>query len=276
MKSHLTKTFFPLTSISLTVFLFIKLVWIKKVVLKGKKYLVYINDEEEGISFTEDQIVNNRIVKGNSFYEKDWKKIIKSLDEGILLDKTLKYIDYKPRTKKEVIDYLEEHNATVSNIKNIVKKLTEINFIDDDRYACIFIEEEIRHQKGPNAIKHVLLTKGIDEIIINKYLEKYSNELLFENALDMGNKTLKTVIGLPIQKQKESVYTRLYRMGYDYSMITKVLSMLEYSSLDFERLEKDYLKIKSKEENQNKIIQKLLAKGYNYSDIKQVINNIEE
>jgi SOS response regulatory protein OraA/RecX len=52
--------------------------------------------------------------------------------------------------------------------------------------------------------------------------------------------------------------------------------MLEYSSLDFERLEKDYLKIKSKEENQNKIIQKLLAKGYNYSDIKQVINNIEE
>ena len=139
-----------------------------------------------------------------------------------------------------------------------------------------FIEEEIRHQKGPNAIKHVLLTKGIDEIIINKYLENYSNDLLFENALDMGNKTLKTVIGLPIQKQKESVYTRLYRMGYDYSMITKVLSMLEYSSLDFERLEKDYLKIKSKEENQNKIIQKLLAKGYNYSDIKQVINNIEE
>ena len=253
-----------------------KLIWIKKVVLKGKKYLVYINDEDEGISFTEDQIVNNRIVKGNSFYEKDWKKIIKSLDEGILLDKTLKYIDYKPRTKKEVIDYLEEHNATVSNIKNIVKKLTEINFIDDDRYACIFIEEEIRHQKGPNAIKHALLTKGIDEIIINKYLENYSNELLFGNALDMGNKTLKTVIGLPIQKQKESVYTRLYRMGYDYSMITKVLSMLEYSSLDFERLEKDYLKIKSKEENQNKIIQKLLAKGYNYSDIKQVINNIEE
>ena len=63
------------------------------------------------------------------------KGIIKSLDEGILLDKTLKYIDYKPRTKKEVIDYLEEHNATVSNIKNIVKKLTEINFIDDDRYT---------------------------------------------------------------------------------------------------------------------------------------------
>ena len=98
-----------------------KLVWIKRVVAKGKKFLVYINDETEGISFTEEQLISNRIIKGTSFYEKDWKKIIKSLDEGILFDKTLKYIDYKPRTEKEVIDYLEEHNATPNSIKNIVK-----------------------------------------------------------------------------------------------------------------------------------------------------------
>ncbi len=253
-----------------------KLVWIKKVVAKGKKYLVYINDETEGISFTEEAIVNNRIIKGNSFYEKDWNKIIKSLDEGILFDKVLKYIDYKPRTKKEVIDYLEEHNATQSNIKNIIKKLINIYFIDDERYARIFIEEEMRHQKGPNAIKHVLLTKGIDEEIINKYLENYSDDFLYENALDMGNKTLKTVIGLPVQKQRESVYTRLYRMGYDYSIINRVLSVLEYSELDFTKLENDYWKLKNKSEDRNKIIQKLLAKGYNYSDIKKVISEIEE
>ena len=252
-----------------------KLIWIKKIVAKGKKFLVYINDDDEGISFTEDQLISNRIIKGTSFYEKDWKKIVKSLDEGLLLDKTLKYIDYKPRTEKEVIDYLEEHNATSTNIKNIVKKLKDINFIDDDRYARIFIEEEIRHQKGPNAIKHVLLTKGIDEVTITKYLSEYGYDLLFENALDMANKTLKTVIGLPVSKQKESVYTRLYRMGYDYSIINQILSMLKYSTLDFSKLEKDYLKLKEKEIDSNKIIQKLLAKGYNYSDIKKVISELD-
>ena len=253
-----------------------KLIWIKKVVAKGKKYLVYINDEEEGISFTEDQIVNNRIVKGNSFYEQEWKKIVKSLDEGKLFDKALKYIDYKPRTEKEVIDYLEEHDATPLMIKNIIKRLKSINFIDDDRYARIFIEEEINHQKGPNAIRHVLYTKGITDDIIDKYLTNYDDDYLFENALDMGRKTLKTVVGLPLVKQKESVYTRLYRMGYDYSIINRVLAILEYSELDFSKLEKDYLKLKSKEEDQNKIIQKLLAKGYNYSDIKKFISEIDE
>lgn len=253
-----------------------KLIWIKKVVSKGKKYLVYINDEEEGISFTEDQIVNNRIVKGNSFYEKEWKKIVKSLDEGKLFDKALKYIDYKPRTEKEVIDYLEEHDATPLMIKNIIKRLKSINFIDDDRYAKIFIEEEINHQKGPNAIRHTLYTKGITDEIIDKYLTIYDDDYLFDNALDMGRKTLKTVVGLPVVKQKESVYTRLYRMGYDYSIINRVLAVLEYSELDFSKLEKDYLKLKSKEEDQNKLIQKLLTKGYNYSDIKKLIAEIDE
>ena len=121
-----------------------------------------------------------------------------------------------------------------------------------------------------------MLTKGISEEITNKYLEVYDSEFLFENALDMGRKTLKTVVGLPIQKQKESVYTRLYRMGYDYSIINRVLSNLEYSELNFDLLERDYLKLKSKEEDKNKIIQKLLAKGYNYGDIKKVIAEIEE
>jgi SOS response regulatory protein OraA/RecX len=65
-------------------------------------------------------------------------------------------------------------------------------------------------------------------------------------------------------------------MGYDYSIINRVLAILEYSELDFSKLEKDYLKLKSKEEDQNKIIQKLLAKGYSYSDIKKFISEIEE
>ena len=253
-----------------------KLIWIKKVVSKGNKFLVYVNDETEGVIFTEDGIVNNRIIKGNSFYEKDWQKIVKSLDEELLVDKVLKYIDYKPRTKQEVINYLEEHNATPDNVNNIIEKLISIKYIDDDRYAKIFIEEEINRQKGPNAIKHVLLTKGIEEDVILKYLSGYSNEFFYENALDMGRKTLKTVIGLPLSKQKEAVQSRLYRMGYDVSIITKVLNVVEYSLLDHDKLVNDYLKIKVKIQDQSKVIQKLLTKGYNYNDIKKVIDDYLE
>lgn len=253
-----------------------KLVWIKKVQKKGQKYLVFINDEEEGLIFTEDQIVNNRIVKGNSFYQKDWNKIIKAQDEGLIFDKVLKYIDYKPRTEKEIIHYLEDKAVSVDVIKKIVKKLKDIKYLDDERYAKSFIEECIKNEKGPNAIKYILQTKGIDNLIIDKYLSDYSPDVAYENALDMAVKTIKSIGGLPLRKQKEAVYTRLQRMGFTYEHINSILNKLTYNELDFSLLEKDYLKLKSKEEDKQKIISKLLSKGYNYEDIKEVINKTIE
>jgi regulatory protein len=253
-----------------------KLIWINKVVCKGNNYLVFINDTLTPITFTENQIVNYRIVKGNSFYKKDWDEIIKSLDEGVIFDKVVKYIDYKPRTEKEVFDFLDNLNIDDVKISNIIQKLKEINYINDDRYAKNFIEQEIRNQKGPNAIKHVLYSKGIETKVIENYLCNYNNELYFDNAYDMGLKTLKTCIGLPLQKQKESVYSRLYRMGYDSLVINKVLSLLEYTEVDLIKLKKEFNKIKEKENNQNKIIQKLLTKGYEYTDIIKVIEDTKE
>ena len=114
-----------------------KLVWIEKVVKKGKNYLVYIKDEENPLTFNEDQIVNNRIIKGNSFLKKDWKKITDSLDQGMVLDKTMKYIDYKVRTVKEIEDYLDEKGYDETFIIKIVKQLKQLKFLDDDRYTKI-------------------------------------------------------------------------------------------------------------------------------------------
>ena len=251
-----------------------KLIWIKRIVSKNNSFLVYVNDIEEPFIFTEEKLIANRIIKGNSFYESDWNKITSSLDEGILFEKLLKYICYLPRTKLEIIRYLEKLNASSLEIKNIVNKLVENNFINDERYAAFFIEEQMRKQKGPNAVKHVLLSKGIEENVINDILCNYDEEYLYNNALDMGNKTLKTVIGLPLQKQKESVYSRLIRMGYDSSIIYSVLSILNYSEIDLDKLEKEYLKLKDKLVDETKIIQKLLTKGYDYNDIIHVINKL--
>ena len=98
-----------------------KLVWIKKVQKKGQKYLVFVDDETDGIVFTEDQIVSNRIIKGNSFYQKDWNKIVDSLDEGIIFEKVLRYIDYKMRSEKEVIIYLEDKGVDSDLIDKLIK-----------------------------------------------------------------------------------------------------------------------------------------------------------
>lgn len=248
-----------------------KLVWIKKVQKKGQKYLVFVDDETDGIVFTEDQIVSNRIIKGNSFYQKDWNKIVDSLDEGIIFEKVLRYIDYKMRSEKEVIIYLEDKGVDSDLIDKLIKKLKDIKFIDDDRYAKQYTEECIRNEKGPYAIKYVLQNKGIASDIIDKYLEAYSPNTAYDNALDIAKKTIKSIGGLPLSKQKEAIYTRLQRMGFNYDHISSVLNKITYNELDYDLLEKEYLKLKSKETDKQKIISKLLTKGYNFQDIKRVI-----
>ena len=65
-------------------------------------------------------------------------------------------------------------------------------------------------------------------------------------------------------------------MGYDSLVINKVLSLLEYTEVDLIKLKKEFNKIKEKENNQNKIIQKLLTKGYEYTDIIKVIEDTKE
>ena len=62
----------------------------------------------------------------------------------------------------------------------------------------------------------------------------------------------------------------------DSLVINKVLSLLEYTEVDLIKLKKEFNKIKEKENNQNKIIQKLLTKGYEYTDIIKVIEDTKE
>ena len=69
----------------------------------------------------------------------------------------------------DVLDY-EEKNVNNHLVQGYTMKKT-ISF------------KEINHQKGPNAIRHTLYTKGITDDIMDKYLINYDDDYLFDNAL---------------------------------------------------------------------------------------------
>ena len=247
-----------------------ELVWITKVEKKGKKYQVYTTDSEEILLLTEDAIVNNRIIKGNSYSKDEFKKIKKSVDEVNIFDSILKFIDFKMRTEKEVREKLLTKTTEEKIINNIIKRLKELNFIDDERYTKIYIEQEIRKNSGPKLIKYNLISKGINEELIDKYLNNLDENSQREMALNIGKNTLKSLAGEPINKQKEALYNKLTMKGYNTNIINYVMNNIEYQDVDYDKLKALYEKIKEKENDKNKIIQKLLSKGYEYSDIKKL------
>lgn len=243
-----------------------KLVWILKVVSNGKKYKVYI-DEDTFYTFSEDQLIQYHIVKGNSFYDSEWEEIINSLDVGILFDKTLKYIDFKMRTVKEVKDYLIKKKVTSDTIDEIINKLFNLHYLDDERYTKSYVYEKFNELNGPIAIRYYLRIKGVNDDVISKELENYSDDDWLSKAKVLAGKAIKSLKGLPLQRQKEALYTRLNRMGYQSSTINLVMSYIEFNPFDKNVLLKEYESLKQKGFDDYKIYNKLLTKGYSYQEI---------
>ena len=117
---------------------------VKKVTKKGKKYLVEISNIEEELVLSEDLIVEYRIIVGTIFDKKTFNKIKKSEKEVLYYNKVLHFIDFKPRTKKEVEEYLKKLEVPLEQIGLIIKKLIKIAYIDDERYTKSYVLESIR------------------------------------------------------------------------------------------------------------------------------------
>ncbi len=247
-----------------------------KIIKKGKKYLIYFDNYDDEVILNEDKLVEYRIIVNNEYTKSEFNKIIKGEKEVKYYEKVVNYINFKQRTKKEVYEYLKDLDASESQIKSLIKKLISISYIDDERYIVSFLSEYIKKKKGKKYIIQTLENKGIDKNLIDKYIDSYTYDIEYNNAMEVSNKLAKTITKNPIRKQKLQINNKLLTDGYSYEIINKVLANIELNDESLITLEKDYDKLIQKENDKNKIIQKLLAKGYEYSSIRQIMNNYEE
>ncbi len=253
-----------------------EIIKILKVTSKGKKFIVSIDTNDEEYKFSENEIVSNRIIKGALFTKEEWDQIINNQSKSLLFDQMLHFIDYKLRTKKEVRDKLKEKKASIEETEEIIVRLENIGYLDDERYTSIYVQEALRDLKGPYLIKYTLEQKGIESSLINEALDNLNSDILLENAKVLANRYQKTILNHPENKQKELIMQKLARSGFYMDMINKVVREINFEADDIEKLEEEYEKLKNKTDDKNKIITSLIQKGYKYPDIKRVIKDYQE
>ena len=245
---------------------------VSKIRVKNKKYYISFDQYENEIILTEDQMVEFRIIVGHTFSSKEFH-IKNSEKMSLYYNKVLHYIDFKPRSKKEVYNYLLNLDVDEKSINEIIQKLIKIQYLDDERYAQSYILELIRKSKGRLYILQNLLNKGIDQDLIQKYLNEYSFDEEKKNALKIVNKFISSIQKNPIKKQKMQITNKLLQEGYSFDIINYVLGEIEWTDNSNALLVKEYQKLLNKEIDQNKIIMKLLNKGFDYQDIKKIIHS---
>lgn len=139
-------------------------------------------------------------------------------------NKALRFLSYRPRSEKEIKDYLVRKKASVQISSKVLAKLKEQNFINDEEFAKWWVEQ--RTTVAPRSIRFIkieLRQKGIHQEIIEKIIS--NDQFLISNDLDRAKRLLQRRIirlkGLP----KEKVYQKLARFlaskGFDWETIKK-------------------------------------------------------
>lgn len=253
-----------------------KMIRILKVKQKGKtdKYEVTFSkeQEEETVLLLEDQIVNFRILKNKEYLVDEWIKILESSNTSIWFNKCLHYISFKNRTIKEIENYLGKNDLTKQQIKEIINRLLDIRLLNDEQYAYDYLEEIIRKKKGLKYFKYQLESKGVSTNVIDKVARDYPENLIINELVEQVQKHQKKLFTYPVNSQKQKINDKLLRDGFSNHIINIVFNQINWNCDIRQRIKQDLEKIKKQTDDNNKITQKLLTKGYNYQDIKKHLN----
>ena len=232
------------------------------------KYKVYFDDNST-LDLYENVILKHDLLLKKDIDDKKLELIKKDNETEEIYDVAIKYYSIKMRTKNELKVYLEKKNYSNNDINNTIDRLIKEGIINDDRYAKAYVNDRFSlSTSGPNKIRNELLKNGIDENIINEYIDNIDMEeieLKLDKLIDKKIKTTKNYSGNVL---KYKLLNYFINEGYNKYDIERILDNKNLNSGDvkkeYDKLYNKYSKKYSGYELENIIKQKLYQKGYNY------------
>lgn len=145
------------------------------------------------------------------------------------MPKIIRYVSYKMRTEKEVLNRFEKEFEEINSekVKNeIFKYLYENEFLNDERYAELFLKEAMKFKRNSIfELKMKLREKGIDQDYIKNAINDLEDELnLFEYNLILKLAKEK------MRQTKDILKTKayLYRKGFNSNNINNAFMDLNF------------------------------------------------
>lgn len=186
--------------------------------IKGR-FSVFI-DDKFAFGLSQTGILESKIKIGQEISTQELHALKKLSETDKLYGLTLNLIARRPRSKKELDDYLYRKTDDQNERQQILNKLSKNNLIDDEDFAMRWVESRrLLKSMSKRKLQLELRSKGISSEIIDKVLAGGEDEEL--KAL---NELLqkKRKIGRYQDNQKLMAY--LSRQGFSYDDIKKALA----------------------------------------------------
>jgi len=188
----------------------------------GKRVNVYL-DGTFGFGIDLDNLVLSHIKIGTELTDEEVQKIVRKAEFQKTLDKLLKFAMLRPRSEKEIDEYLKRKKVHESMWKDLVEKLRHFELLDDVKFAKWWVDQRVAFKKiSLRVLKLELGKKGINKNVIEDILEvtpideeKMARELLEKRDYKWDRFDPK------IAKQKKFQY--LASKGFSWETIEKVV-----------------------------------------------------
>lgn len=184
-------------------------------------------DGKYQLSLMLSQVLELKVRVGKEIDELDLKLLQKASDEGKLKARTLEWLLSRPRSSKELRDYLYKKGLDKEQIEHTCKYFADKNYQNDEAFAKWWIEQRVAKNKSDLSIKTELKQKGIaEEIIVNNLQLNLDNKKRLKKLIESKN-----LINKYPDRQKLIQY--LAGKGFYYSDIVEVLADLNTGGDNF-------------------------------------------
>lgn len=158
------------------------------------------------------------IKEGKEVAEKTVTFIQNSLIYEQAQNVALRFIGYKMRTEKEVLQKLQESEFSETVVEEVLVFLSKYNYTDDREYARRYIKERLRlNPKSAYALQMELSQRGISKEICEEILDETEFSEMDDVLMWIEKKTKGD--WPPDEKKKKQLYGFLQRKGYAYGVI---------------------------------------------------------
>ncbi len=144
------------------------------------------------------------------------------------MDAALYYLGLRARTVREMERYLDEKQYGEYEVYQVVERLKELDYLNDEKYAADFIRSRLSSKPvSRRRLAEQLYQHGVEKEIIDRQLGEISDIEETENARAVAEKYMQQFAALPERERAERVIKRMTARGFSYETIKSVLREIE-------------------------------------------------
>lgn len=197
-----------------------KITAIQQQVKRPERYSIFV-DGKYSFSFGESALLEQGLRIGQELSEQEVHELKKRSSDDKIYNAALRYIAMRQRSEWEITSYLERKGAEPALQTQILSKLSDYGYVDDEKFAAAWVENRrLLRPISKRKLQQELKVKRVSNEVIEKVLQ--------------GDETdeLAVLKALIIKKQSRypdrlKLMQYLARQGFQYDDIKTAISELE-------------------------------------------------